>query len=490
MKKFLTVLLAGLLAAMCVPFSGCSSSSGKTILKICNCEDYIDEELLDMFEERYPDIKVEYSTYGTNENLYNELVINPNSYDLVVPSEYMIQKLATEGRLNKLDHDKLSGYEPSPYIEERLENITFTVESGEYKGEEAKLSDFMVGYMWGTMGWVINPGKVNADDAKSWDGILGNKKYNKKVTLKDSVRDTYLVSLALIYKNELLTAINNGNFGEVSEWLNKTDKETVKKVGDKLSSLKNSLYGFEVDSGKNDIVTGKIDAYVAWSGDAAYAIDEAEEKKVHLDYVVPEEGSNIWFDGLVMPSGSKNYDAVYKFLNFISEPENVVKNMDYIGYSSIVAAPESGVIFDYIADNFDEREDEETGEVSTEGLIEVDLSYYFGNEDGENVVYVSEESYGRLMAQYPTQDIIKRCAVMNYFDNETLTIINDMWAGVKGETFNTSTIIMVLVLVLIIIAAIVLYRLRDKIKWLKLPESKRSYAEKHDLKVVSREIVQ
>ena len=464
MKKFLTVLLAGLLAAMCVPFSGCSSSSGKTVLKICNCEDYIDEELLDMFEERYPDIKVEYSTYGTNENLYNELVINPNSYDLVVPSEYMIQKLATEGRLNKLDHDKLTGYKPSPYIEERLENITFTVESGEYKGEEAKLSDFMVGYMWGTMGWVINPAKVNADDAKSWDGILGNKKYNKKVTLKDSIRDTYLVSLALIYKNELLTAINNGNFGEVSEWLNKTDKETVKKVGDKLSSLKNSLYGFEVDSGKNDIVTGKID--------------------------VPEEGSNIWFDGLVMPSGSKNYDAVYKFLNFISEPENVVKNMDYIGYSSIVAAPESGVIFDYIADNFDESEDEETGEVSTEGLIEVDLSYYFGNEDGENVVYVSEESYGRLMAQYPTQDIIKRCAVMNYFDNETLTRINDMWAGVKGETFNTSTIIMVLVLVLVIIAVIVLYRLRDKIKWLKLPESKKSYAEKHDLKVVSREIVQ
>lgn len=473
MKKILNLLLICAFVIACVPFSACSSET-KTVLKVCNCEDYIDESLIDEFEAKYPDIKVEYSTYGTNENLYNELVINPNSYDLVVPSEYMIQKLATEGRLNKLDATKLTGYRPSPYIQDRLDNITFTVEEGDYQGETAKLSDFMVGYMWGTMGWVTNPAKISAEDAKSWDGILGNSKYNKKVTLKDAVRDTYLVSLALVYKAELVSAIAAEDIGKVSEILNRTDVESVAKVGEKLSSLKSSLYGFEVDSGKNDIVTGKIDAYVAWSGDAAYAIDEAAEKGVYLDYTVPEEGSNIWFDGLVMPSGSQNYDAVYKFLNFISSPENVIKNMDYIGYSSIVATDE---IFEYITDCFAEDEG-----------VEVNLSYYFGADDSEDyVLKVSEEGFGRLMAQYPTYDIISRCAVMNYFDNDALTRVNEMWANVKGETFSTAVIIIFVAIVLLIVAAIVLYRHKDKIKWLKLPEKKKSYAEKHNLKIVSKE---
>ena len=93
----------------------------KKVLRVCNCEDYIDETLLEDFYEE-TGIEVIYSTYGTNENLYNELVINPNSYDLVVPSEYMIEKLAEEGRIQKLDFSELEGYSSnvSPYIQGRL----------------------------------------------------------------------------------------------------------------------------------------------------------------------------------------------------------------------------------------------------------------------------------------------------------------------------------------------------------------------------------
>ena len=155
MKRFLSLILATFILATSFSLVGCGASkSDATVLRICNCEDYIDEELITLFEEE-TGITVQYSTYGTNENLYNELVINPNSYDIVVPSEYMIEKLAEEGRLNKLDLSKVPSYQAnvSQYINQRLGSVIVDVKEGEYKGEQAPLADFMVGYMWGTMGW-------------------------------------------------------------------------------------------------------------------------------------------------------------------------------------------------------------------------------------------------------------------------------------------------------------------------------------------------
>ena len=150
MKRFFTLFLATVMFLSCFTMFGCAESSTETgVLRVCNCEDYIDEDLLSEFTEE-TGIEVVYSTYGTNENLYNELVINPNSYDLVVPSEYMIEKLAEEGRLEKLDLTKVPNYTEnvSDYIDGRLAELK--VKSGQYKG--LSLSEFMVGYMWGTMG--------------------------------------------------------------------------------------------------------------------------------------------------------------------------------------------------------------------------------------------------------------------------------------------------------------------------------------------------
>ena len=502
MKRILSIVLVLFLLLPTFNLLGCAKTQDQqatNVIRVCNCEDYIDESLLEEFTEQ-TGIEVIYSTYGTNENLYNELVINPNSYDLVVPSEYMIEKLAVEGRLNKLDFDNpyLQDYQNnlSPFIEERLKGI-------QIGQTEESIYDYMVGYMWGTMGWVYNTQNVTIDDVKSWDAPFKNQTLNKKITIKDAVRDSYIVGLAMAYKDELIETEDNA---VISEILNRTDEVSIKLVGDTLTSLKDKLYGFEVDSGKNDIVLGRIDAYVAWSGDAAYAIDVAAglyededvgelEKEVPLSYYIPDEGSNIWFDGFVMPSGSKNYEVVYKFLEFISSSSSVYANMNYTGYTSMIATGEDFEVEDeegnlyttnlfdeVVLGWFDESEDLEEGEGIT-----VDLSYFFGGEQGENTVVVSEEGYGRLIAQYPSEKEVSRCAVMSYFGGEELMAINEMWEHVKGETLPTEIIVITIVIVVLLAVLMIAYRNKEKLSFLKLPERKTTYAQRKGLKLISRE---
>ena len=503
MKRFITLFLAIFMLLPTFSMFGCKQvSNSEKVLRVCNCEDYIDEDLLAEFTEE-TGIEVIYSTYGTNENLYNELVINPNSYDLVVPSEYMIEKLAVEGRIQKIDFSKsvLSDYQDnlSPFIKNRLDGILLK----EGKNQGSSLSEFMVGYMWGTMGWVYNRDHVSDSDVKNWYSPFNNPALKKKITIKDAVRDSYIVGLAMVYENELKYALEN-NLGNqtITQILNNVEKSAINKVGEKLNSLKPMLYGFEVDSGKNDIVLGRIDAYVAWSGDACYAIDVAcgevededgeiiEDKFLRdLSYSVPEEGSNIWFDGFVMPSGSTKHEYAYQFLEFISRPENVYRNMNYTGYTSMIANGDfnspievDGEVYKDLYEAvvlgwFDESDNPQAQEV--------DLSYFFeGANTGNYTVMVSEEGMGRLIAQYPTADIVDRCAVMSYFDNDTLMRINDMWESVKGETFPTWLIILIAVLVILLAILVVLYRNKDKIKWLKLPQRKTTRAERKGYKVV------
>ncbi len=506
MKRILSLIFSIMFVLPLFSFIGCAETNETKVLRICNCDDYINEDLLTKFTEE-TGIIVEYSTYGTNENLYNELVINPNSYDLVVPSEYMIEKLAVEGRIQKLDLTRVPKYleNVSPYIQERLSDKTFTIQAGENAGQKTNISQFMVGYMWGTMGWVYDVDVVDTLKVSSWGGVFEDNSLQKRITIKDSVRDSYLVGLAMVYGEELA---KTNSLEEITAILNNVSLDAINAVGEKLISVKPLLYGFEVDSGKNDIVNGNIDAYVAWSGDAAYAIDVAlgdaededgtvveESKRRNLSYYIPDEGSNIWFDGLVMPSGSTNYDAVYKFLNFISTPENVAQNMDYIGYTSMVAGDE---IFEEIALGwFDETEylleDAEITDISEISLDDmeelgyklVDLSYFFGL--GEYNVVVSEECYGRLMAQYPEKYMVDRCAIMSYYDNDTLLDINEMWEAVKGETFPLWIILLTVGIVLLLATTILLYRFRDKVKIFKFELNKKDYATKHNLKVIKKE---
>ena len=528
MKKIANLMLAFILSISSFSLIACGKNSDETAIKtirVCNCEDYIDESLFEEFTAE-TGIEVIYSTYGTNENLYNELVINPNSYDLVVPSEYMIEKLAEEGRIQKLDFSKLEDYKQnvSPYIEGKLKDLEFTVKDGEHKGKTASLDEFTVGYMWGTMGWVYNKEFVSEKDVSSWHGPFENQSLSGKITIKDAVRDSYIVGLAMTYEEELKKAVEENDNKKIAQILNSTEKENIEAVGETLTSLKPMLYGFEVDSGKNDIILGNINAYVAWSGDAAYAIDVAagdaededgeliEDKSIkQLGYYIPDEGSNIWFDGFVMPSASDNHDAVYKFLEFITRPESVYRNMDYTGYTSIVANGdftlfdeeteeeyETSLFDEVVLGWFDETEylleDADVQDVSqiTEeqmselGYIEVDLSYFYGAEEGEYTVLISEEGYGRLIAQYPTLDEISRCAVMQNFSSDSLMEVNDMWESVKGTTFSTWFILVIVSLVILLGIFMVLIRNKDKLNIFRIRE-REDKLKKKGYKIIKKE---
>lgn len=454
-------------------------------LVIFNCEDYMAEKdetdpdynddiyaLEANFEKLYG-CTVDYYTFGTLEEMYNQLKLQKEgTYDLICPSEYMIQKMVNEDLIIPLDKTRLDTY--YKYANTDLVNKLDSMKtSKEIDGKVMSVGDYCAGYMWGTMGIVYDPNEISEEDVKSWD-VFWDKKYNKMASIKNSMRDTYVVGILHAYKEELEKAKAQNLSPEeynavVQEIFDRHDDETLKKVQKELISLKENIYGFEVDSGKNDIITGKIKMNLAWSGDAVYSIDTGkEEANKLLKYSVPEEGSNIWYDGWVMPKGA-NEDLAYEFINYISQPEIAAINMDFIGYTPFITSEE---VFDQVAswygatnyhasttyyeDNIVKYEDSyyicvaesinnlptntDYFELYEEGDIldtPTDLSYYFkdyfDDPSKDALIYPFEDCQNQLETQYPTLDIINRCAFMNDFgsDNEKVII---MWGQVKAAT--------------------------------------------------------
>lgn len=418
--KILATSLAALIAVPSVAaFSGCGGSPD---LRVYNCYDYIDESLIEEFEDYYKEktgkaIKVEYSCFDTPEDCYNSLKIDGSAYDLVCPSDYMIEKMAREDMLEEITMPEDGAYSQnvSPFIKNKFNEISW--------GDKS-LANYAAGYMWGTLGLVYNTEKVNADDMKSWS-YLWNDAIKGRFTIKNSVRDTYFIGLAKHYQAELESYKSLTDLAEYAAKLkdafNDTEEATVNAVKNDLIDLKKRSKGLEVDSGKDDIIKGNIDVYFAWSGDAVYAMSQGlydeegnelpAEKQVVLDYSVPEEGSNVWFDGWCVPKGAKNKDLAIEFIDFISMPKSVIKNMDYIGYVSCIAGSD---VFDWVKETYGS----ESGETT-------DLSYFFGNG---NYSVTSEDL--SFFAQYPAKSVIDRCVVMNYFPDAANERITNMWVEV------------------------------------------------------------
>jgi len=451
MKKINKILLLSpIFLAMSSGLTSCGdSSSEKVTLKIINSEDYIfiDEEdrsndmteqfkryVIDLvdageLDEKYRHIEVVYDTSDTNETLYSELQTGKSDYDLINVSDYMAQKMVSEGLVVPLyrdepgqrREDKVPNYinYASPTLRGRLDNITAPiyselVDDPEHPGEKihpyAKLENYAVGYMWGTLGILFNPEYGAYSNLEVADVIedmhysfsaLWNTKYNGSISIKNSMRDTFAAGLMKAYEEDFISlkeSLDDGTYdvdtymAEYAKVFN-GEKENnfnvvVNNVQNSLNSLKNNIFGLEVDSGKQDIVTGKIGVNLAWSGDAVYSMDQAEdgnlvgENQSTLYYCVPELGSNLWFDTWVMPKNDnrseERRELALMFLNFMSDPANASQNMDYTGYTSFIGG---GDILELVRDWYDIRTDEIYEEVEVKQYNYENFQVYAVHDD-------------------------------------------------------------------------------------------------------------
>lgn len=444
--------------AASVKNNGASATEKEVTLRVCSWEEYIDEggwdedealeldngttifgenSMVEDFENWYYEnygvkVNVQYSCFGTNEDLYNMLTLG-DVYDLVCPSEYMIMKLMSENKLEPLsdgffdeNNDKnyyINGV--SPYIRD-------TFETHEINGET--WSKYAAGFMFGITGILYNPEKMTADEAGTWT-VLNNPKFSKQITIKDNVRDSYFAAVGALQRDKLMDTefrAQDDYSEQLKDIMNDVSPETIAKSQDLLQDIKDNVYSFETDSGKADMITGKVVANYQWSGDAVYAMDQAEEDGVKLDFAVPEECTNLYFDGWVMLKNGIDGDADRKqaaeaFINFVSRPDNAVRNMYYIGYTSVIAGGDDDTVYSYLDYTYGVEDDEED-------VVDYPLGYFFtgDNSDPDYVLRAPAEQVNRqLGAQYPSQDAIERSAVMEYFDEDATKDINQMWINIR-----------------------------------------------------------
>ena len=416
MKKIIYCILAALVLLGC-------SDDRSSILKVYNWADYIDEELLDEFEQWYyeqtgENVEIIYQTFDINETMLSKIELGHEDYDVVCPSDYIIERMLKNDLLLPIEKD--FGETPdylncvSPYISNEFAKI-------EGYGKDAR--DYSVGYMWGTVGLIYNTKYVDGQEATSWE-VLRNPAYAGKLLMKDAFRDVYTALLNALNKE----AIERGEKDRVTLSFDTSD-ESIALVENYLNSFKESISGWEADFGKEQMTKELAWLNLSWSGDAQWAIDEAAEMGVELEYTIPKEGSTVWFDGWVIPKYAKNTKAASYFINFMCMPENALRNMDMTGYVSAVGGD---LVLEAMTD-------------STE-YEPVDASYFFG----ENATAVCINPI-----MYPDRADVEQCVMMHDTDTESLM---KMWSRVKGANASAFTyVIIFLVLGGLIFAVVMKY---------------------------------
>ena len=427
MKKILYIVAAVLLMAGC-------SEDREHILKVYNWADYIDEELIDEFETWYEEqtgdpVEIIYQTFDINETMLSKIELGHEDYDVVCPSDYIIERMLANDLLLPLERD--FGETPdyignvAPYIVEKFNQI---------EGNGKNANDYSVGYMWGTVGLTYNPKYIPDEEVKSWD-VLRNPAYSGKVLMKDAFRDVYTSLLVALNKE----AIDAGE-KSIEKISFDTSEESIKLVEDYLNSFKESVCGWEADFGKEQMTKELAWINLTWSGDAQWAIDEAADIGMDLRYAIPETGSAVWFDGWVIPKYAKNIKAARYFINFMCKPENALRNMNMTGYVSAIGGDE---ILESISD--------------PEEFEPIDASYFFG---------ALADSVCINPVMYPEKNIIERCAMMHDRGTEELL---KMWSRVKGDSSSAWTYILICLVFAGLIAAVI-------VKYTKKRYRRRRYA--------------
>lgn len=301
--KRLQSLIIGIVAIILVLLFGVreldhsSGMAGAKVLNIYNWGDYIDPDLLKKFENE-TGYKVNYETFDSNEAMFTKIQQGGTSYDIAIPSEYMIQKMMEEHLLKPLDHSKIKGLDN---IDPRFLDLSFDPDNR-----------YSIPYFWGTLGIVYNDKFFAEGEIKEWDDLW-------KPELKDSIM---LIDGA---REVIGLGLNSLGYS-----LNSKDDKQLTAAFNKLRKMTPNIKAIVADEIKMYMANEEACVAVTFSGEAADMMYENE----HIHYVIPSEGSNLWFDNMVIPKTSKNEEGAYAFLNFMLEPENAAQNAEYIGYST------------------------------------------------------------------------------------------------------------------------------------------------------------
>lgn len=307
MKKLIYAAL-GVLAAAGLLWLGAehfqkaqSAATGNThsnkVLNIYNWGAYIDPDLITKFEKQ-TGYKVNYDTFDSNEAMLTKIQQGGTSYDITVPSEYTVQKMRDLGLLRKLDLEKIPSMK---YYDKHFLNLPFDPHNA-----------YSVPYFWGTLGITYNDKYVKPNQVQTWNDLWSSR-FRNDIMLTDDARDVFGFALLSMNKS-----------------VNTTNTSDLLAAKGKLAALMPNVKAIAADEIKMYMAQDQAALAVGYSGDASEMI--AENK--HLHYVIPKDGTNLWFDNLVIPKNAKHVDAAYAFINFINQPKNAAQNAEYIGYST------------------------------------------------------------------------------------------------------------------------------------------------------------
>lgn len=298
-KTLVSLVLAVCILVSVLSFAGCSDNTGDTVtLNVYNWGEYIDQDVLDMFTEQ-TGIEVNYTTYASNEEMYAKIVSGAASYDVIIPSEYMIAKMIDEGLLAEIHTENLENY---------------SLIGDEYKGLSYDPEEkYSVPYTWGTVVIVYNTKYVDEEDVADQSiNLLWNEKYAGKILMFDNPRDAFALSLI-----KLGYSINTIN---PAEW---------QEAADELRNQKDILQAYVMDQIFDKMISEE--AYIApyYAGDAIVMMEENED----LAAYVPVEGANMFFDSMCILETSEHKEEAEKFIDFMCSTEISVMNAEEVWYA-------------------------------------------------------------------------------------------------------------------------------------------------------------
>lgn len=296
MKKIVSLLLAFMLLLCVLMFSGCATDPSK-VVRVFNASEYIGEDVIKQFEKE-TGYKVIYSEFASNEDMYTK--IKTTSYDVLIPSDYMVDRLIREDLVQPLDFNNIPNYQ---YVNESFKSPYYDTEN-----------KYSVPYMWSTVGILYDSSKVT-EEVKDMS-VMWNSKYKGKMFMLDSVRDSIGMTLK-----------------KLSYSVNSTDDAELNAAKNELLSQRDLILGYVTDEVKDKIISGEGYMGLVYSGEAGKAMAEKDT----LKYAIPENGTIYCVDAMVVPKNAQNKKGAESFINFMHKPEIAAQNAEetYYGCTNI-----------------------------------------------------------------------------------------------------------------------------------------------------------